>query len=99
MRPVRFFPFLLATLALSSWSCGVAAGLADNAPFAKPPEIVKVGARQWDSDTAYYNSGGAFELTVKFGLANELIIKENGTELTRVSGPPAPNTSTPTVYI
>lgn len=91
--------FALAALLIVTSGCDeLAKNIADNAPFAKPPEIIKVGARNWDGDPVYYNSGGAFEFIVKHGLANELIIRENGTDLPRVSSPPAPGTQTSAVY-
>ncbi|HYH97349.1 hypothetical protein [Hyalangium sp.] len=77
----------------------IAQGIADNAPFAKPPVIVKVGARQWDGDPEHYNRGGSFEFIVKHGLANELTIKENGIDLARVSSPPVPGALANTVYL
>lgn len=76
----------------------LAQGIADKAPLAKPPEMVKVGAHLWDGDPTYYNSGGAFEFVVKHGLANELLVKENGVDLARVSGVPAPSASASTVF-
>lgn len=94
--------FVIAISLLSLAGCSgltqIGQGISDNAPFAKPPVIVKVGARQWAGDPEYYNRGGAFEFIVKFGLANELVIMENGITLARVSGPPAPGASASTVY-
>jgi hypothetical protein len=88
-----FFVVISVTLfAGCTASTQIAQGIADNAPFAKPPQIVKVGGRQWDGDPVYYNSGGAFEFIVKHGLANELIVKENNIALSRVFGPPLPGT-------
>lgn len=98
MRYTYVIIFALAALLFTTTGCEIAKNIADNAPFAKPPEIVKVGSRNWDGDPVYYNSGGAFEFIVKHGLANELIIRENGIDLPRVSAPPSPGTSSGAVY-
>lgn len=90
---------LVATgLSACAASQQLAQGIADKAPFARPPEIVKVGARKWEGDTNYYNSGGGFEFVVKHGLANELLVKENGVDLARVYGVPTPSATAKTVF-
>lgn len=97
---MRFILFLTATAALTACAATtqLAQGIADKAPFARPPEIVKVGAHQWEGDANYYNSGGGFEFVVKHGLANEILVKENGIELARVYGVPAPSATAKTVF-
>lgn len=97
---IRFAVMTTAVTFLAACAAAtqIAQGIADNAPFAKPPEVVKVGARQWDGDPTFYNSGGGFEFIVKHGLANELIVKENGVDLARVYGVPTPSTSAPSVF-
>ena len=98
VKRLLFIVISITALAGCSGMTQIAQGVADKAPFAKPPVIVKVGARQWDGDSEYYNRGGAFEFIVKHGLANELMIKENSIDLTRVSSPPAPGSSANTVF-
>ena len=96
----RLIVIVISLLALLGCSgiTQIAEGVADKAPFAKPPVVVKVGGRLWDGDPEYYNRGGAFEFVIKHGLANELMIKENGTDLARVSSPPAAGSSVNAVY-
>ncbi|MCZ8250923.1 MAG: hypothetical protein O9318_00480 [Hylemonella sp.] len=101
MRAMTGFLFALLTMALSA--CGglqrVASGLADKAPYAEPPEVVQFGAHQWSGDTANYSRGGAFEVHVRLGLANQLLIRENGVEIPRVVSVPALSPAPRTVYM
>lgn len=100
LSPRQLFVIVIALLSLSGCTglTQISQGIAEKAPFAKPPILVKVGAHLWEGDPEYYNRGGAFEFVIKHGLANEIMIKENGADLVRVSSPPAAGSSANSVF-
>lgn len=101
MRATAGFLLVLLTFGLSGCSGlqRVASGLADKAPYAQAPEVVQFGAHQWTGDTTYYSRGGVFEVHVRLGLANQLLVQENGVEVPRVGSVPAPSLTPRTVYL
>jgi hypothetical protein len=98
IKQLLIFAGLIMLLAGCTGMTQIAQGIADKAPFAKSPEIVKVGGHLWSGDPMYYNRGGTFEVVIKHGLANELLVKENGIDLKRVFTLPTPGSSASAVY-
>jgi hypothetical protein len=90
---------LLAFTALASQACSsVARDAASRAPEAKPPEIVRVGARRFPNDPVYYGSGGGFDVVLKQGLFNELLVTEDGTTVPLAASWPPTAVPPVTVY-
>lgn len=91
---------LAALAALSFSACsslqGVSRDLANNAPPASPPVIVKTSNLQsWQSDSKLYSKWPYFSVDVRYGLANKLVLLKDGVEVSRFeTGTPASDAKT-----
>ena len=95
--------FLIALPLIGTTGCTslvqISQGVANNAPAASPPTVVKKELLlTWQNDSNNYSKWPTFNLNVRYGLANKLTLLEDGVEVPRFdSGNPA--NAMRTVYV
>ncbi|MEQ1637799.1 MAG: hypothetical protein ABL903_14030 [Methylococcales bacterium] len=100
MKKIFVIRLFLGLILLSGCSglTQVAQGIAENAPPAKTPELYdQRKLHTWAGDSNYYSDGYNFELYIKHGFSNKLILKENNTNILYFDGND-PNNGLRTVY-
>ena len=77
----------------------IAQGIADSAPPAKPPEILRsYRLYQSSGDTNFFSTGAAFKIDVRHGLFNELTVLKDDAPVSKYNPPADSNDGTQTVH-